>query len=160
MSRINKKSGVKRVMSVYAVDKHDLTVYPEGLNDYQSIEEWRTYENTEFDAEENNRRAVEGIKRLFGLSSKVWMIKFNDGETVSELDPNERITNFMFDFAVIGLSEDDIKWLHYYIMKYRFTKIDDPRTDTQWSTRAMLAQVMAGMYIDKHNIKHIQGIWS
>ena len=72
----------------------------------------------------------------------------------------ERIYNFMFDYALTGISKDDQLWIHYYIMKYRFISFDDKRNDQSWATKKMITQMYYGLYLDKNKIAHIRGIWS
>lgn len=162
---------------VYKIDSNDHTVYKDGLDTYNKIQEWENFENSEFESNENHTRTIEGLKKLEKLKNKnglnkIWVYSLNEGFyddensekiTIRELKTGaskERVYNFMFDYALINLSKDDILWIEYFIQKYRFEKIDDPRTLTPWNVRAMISMSRVGLYLDKHKIDYVKGIWS
>lgn len=157
------------------IDAHDLTVYPDGIDTYEKVNEFETYENTEFISEENHKRTILGLRKIQKLNNPdglndIWVMSYNGGfaddenpQPIRQLITGmneERVYNFMFDYAYIGLTKDDVLWIEYYITKYRFNKIDESRSDKSWSLRMMLSQAYLGMYIDKRKIVHIRGIWS
>lgn len=159
---------------IYKIDSNDHTVYKDGLDTYEKIRDWENFENSEFESNENHTRTIKGLKVLQKLNNKnglnkIWVYSLNEGfyddensesVTIRKLKPEERVYNFMFDCAVINLTKDDQLWIEYFIHKYRFEKIDDPRTLTPWNTRAMISLVRVGLYLDKHKIDFVKGIWS
>jgi len=154
------------------IDAHDLTVYPKGIDNYDKLNEFETYNNSEFDSEQNHTNTMKGLQKLKTLNNKngqneVFIVVFNEdtpdepqAKPIRKLDDSERVYNFMFDYALTGLSTDDQLWIHYYIMKYRFISFEDKRSDLVWADKKMLAQVFYGVFMDKNKINHIRGIWS
>ena len=162
-------------MSNSKIDAHDLTVYPDHVKNYDQVQQYETFDNSEFDSEENHKRTIQGLRKLEKLNNKngrndLFIVVFNesssdekDTQPIRQLKTGmdqEQIYNFMFDYALTGLSTDDKLWIHYYIMKYRFISFDDNRNDQSWANKKMLAQVYFGMYLDKTQLAHIRGIWS
>ena len=157
------------------IDAHDLTVYPDGINTYDQVNEFQDYENSEFISESNHNRTIQGLKKLEKYNNQegrndLFIVVMNESSSTEiEAQPirqlitglnQEKIYNFMFDYALTGITEDDKLWIEYFIRKYRFVQIDDSRTEMIWSTRKMLTQAYFGLFIDKRKIMHIQGIWS
>lgn len=156
------------------IDSHDLTVYPDGIENYDQVQQYETYDNSEFDSEENHARTIQGLRKLEKFNNEngrneIFIISFNESGNEIEIQPirklitgmdQEPIYNFMFDYAVTGITQDDEFWIHYHIMKYRNEKIDDDRTDRSWMIRKMLHQIYFGKYLDDHKIAHIRGIFS
>ena len=151
------------------IDSNDLTVYPDGIDNYEKVNDFETYDLREDESESNHTRTVQGLKKLEKIDNEIFIVVFNESSSEEDDKPirqlitgehEEKIYNFMFDYALTGLSQDDQLWLEYYIRKYRFVSFDDNRTDLLWSTRKMMAQVYFGAFIDKRKIAHIRGIWS
>ncbi len=157
------------------IDSHDLTVYPQGIETYDQVNDFETFDNSEFDSEANHARTIQGLRKLEKLNNKngrndIFIVVWNesssdeaDTQPIRQLKTGmnqEEIYNFMFDYALTGISQDDQLWIQYYIMKYRFVSFDDNRSDQSWANKKMLAQVYYGMYVDKNKLAHIRGIWS
>jgi hypothetical protein len=112
---------------------------------------------------------MQGLKKLEKLGNDVFIVVFNESSSEKDDEPirqlktgneAEPVYNFMFDYALTGLSQDDKLWIEYYIRKYRFVSFDDNRTDLSWATSKMLCQTYFGAFIDKRKLAHIRGIWS
>ena len=151
------------------IDSHDLTVYPDGIDNYEKVNDFETFDLREDEADINHSRTVQGLKKLEKIDNDIFIVVFNESSSDPDNEPirqlitgehEEKIYNFMFDYAFAGLSKDDQLWLEYYIRKYRFVSFDDNRTDLLWATRKMMAQVYYGAFIDKRKLAHIRGIWS
>ena len=162
-------------MTKSEIDAHDLTVYPDHVKNYDQVQEFETYDLREDESEQNHARTIQGLRKLEKFNNEngrndIFIVVFNesaigekDTQPIRQLKTGmdqEQIYNFMFDYALTGISKDDQLWIHYYIMKYRFISIEDKRSEQTWFNKKAIAQVYFGLYLDKNKIPHIRGIWS
>ena len=134
--------------------KTDLTTIPDGV-EKKDFEDWKTYDNTEFRAHENHSESWNDVDKLKNqFKEEVYLITMNSDESDpksavrKESDEEKRYT-FAFDYAVTNIDDDSLKWINYFIQKYRNCKIDDPRTNINWNARAMLYMTLITCIIEK-----------
>ncbi len=132
----------------------NLTTMPEGV-EKENYQDWATYDNTEFRADENYEESWGDVDKLKSQFKKeVYLISHNTHEgdpkpaIRKESDEKKRYT-FAFDYAVTDIDEDSLKWIEYFIQKHRNCKIDDPRTDIPWNSRTMLYVTLVSCIIEK-----------
>ena len=148
--------------------KHNnLTTFPEGIKTEEGFQEFVMYENTEFRAEQNYQECWSDVNRLKAkFNEEVYLVSLNEGSIDNKDEPKplrresqeKKRYTFAFDYAITKLSKDDLLWLHYYIMKYRNTMIDDPRTKLAWNIRASISLARVELEIKEH--PHIVGHFS
>lgn len=145
---------------------NNYTTFPEGIKTQEEFTDWCDYENSEFRAEQNHKECwgdVDKLKSMFP-GNEVYLVSINSGRDHDRPLPcrkeseEARRYTFAFDYAVTGISDDDLAWMWYYIMRYRNEQIDDPRTDIPWNTRVSIWLVRVGIIIEKY--PHVQSHFS
>jgi hypothetical protein len=121
----------------------------------KDFEDWRTYDNTEFRADENFTESWADVDKLkTQFKKEVYLITINSDSSDSqpavrkESEEEKRYT-FAFDYAVTEIDDDSLKWIEYFIQKHRNNKIDDPRTKIPWNARTMIYLSLVSCVIEK-----------
>ncbi|MGH7885664.1 MAG: hypothetical protein ACRENO_08230 [Thermodesulfobacteriota bacterium] len=133
---------------------NNLTTMPEGV-EKKDYNEWAKYDNTEFRADENFKECWDDVDKLKNkFKNEVYLISTNSYESDprpvyrKESDEKKRYT-FAFDYAVTNIDEDSLKWIEFYVNKFRNCKVDDTRTSIGYSGRCMIYLTIASCIIEK-----------
>lgn len=97
---------------------NDYTGLPEDVNSWEEFEDWLTYDNSEFIADQNFIecwRDVDNLKEVFG---EIYLINLNSGDSVRPEKNTSRYC-FGFDFAIANTKPLDREILRHLIYNYR-----------------------------------------
>lgn len=98
--------------------KNDYTSLPNEVKNWKQYEEWITYDNSEFRADQNFKECwddVDNLKKKFG---EIYLINLNNGESV-RLEKNAARYSFGFDLAIANTTPEDRMIIRHLIYKYR-----------------------------------------
>ena len=129
-------------MSQELKEANNYTALPSDLKSWNEYEEWLTYDNSEFIADQNFKECwndVDNLKKKFG---EIYLINLNSGESVRP-EINAARYSFGFDLAIANSKPEDRIILRHLIYKYR--NLDGEFT----SNKAMTKLVPALEFIKK-----------
>ena len=98
--------------------KNDFTSLPSDVKNWKQYEEWLTYDNSEFRADQNFKECwadVDNLKKKFG---EIYLINLNSGDSV-RTEKNAARYCFGFDLAIANTTPEDRIIIRHLIYKYR-----------------------------------------
>lgn len=98
--------------------ENDYTSLPGDVKNWKQYEEWITYDNSEFRADQNFKECwqdVDNLKKKFG---EVYLINLNSGKAVRPEKNAERYT-FGFDLAIANTTPENREIIRHLIFEYR-----------------------------------------
>ena len=98
--------------------KNDYSSLPSDVKSWKDFEDWVTYDNTEFRADDNFKECwgdVDNLKKKFG---EIYLINLNRGDAVRPEKKADRYC-FGFDLAIANSTPEDREILRHLINQYR-----------------------------------------
>ena len=109
--------------------KNNYTSLPQGVNDWNAYEEWITYDNTEFIADQNFAECWGDVDRLKEKFGNVSLININSGPAIRPEAEAKRYC-FGFDYAIACITDAQKRKLKRLIDAYRNPGIPKQRKTT------------------------------
>lgn len=98
--------------------KNDYTGLPSDVLNWKDYDDWVTYDNSEFRADENFKECwqdVDNIKNKFG---EIYLINLNTGDAVRPEKTADRYC-FGFDLAIANSTPEDREIIRHLVHEYR-----------------------------------------
>lgn len=98
--------------------ENDYSSLPSDVKSWKDFEDWITYDNTEFRADDNFKECwgdVDNLKKKFG---EIHLINLNTGDAVRPEKKSDRYC-FGFDLAIANSTPEDREILRHLINQYR-----------------------------------------
>lgn len=132
---------------------NDYTSLPNvyGLKSWNDYEEWETYDNTEFRADENFKECWGDVDKLKEKFGEVHLININSGDRIRPEEGARRYC-FGFDYAIAGSTDEERRRIKKFADNYR-----NIGHDGSWTTaKAIKAIVPLMVEIEKypHIVSH------
>ena len=99
-------------------DPNNFTSLPSAVKSWNDFEDWLTYDNSEFRADQNFKECWQDVDNLKEKFGEIYLINLNYGESVRPEKNSKRYT-FGFDLAIAKTTPEDREVIRHLIYEYR-----------------------------------------
>lgn len=143
---VNDPRAVKR-------DSLDYTSLPTDVKSWNDYEDWLTYDNSEFRADQNFNECWGDVDRLKEKFGEVWLININYGDRIRP-EQGEKRYCFGFDYAIAGATEKQRRKIKRLADNYR-----NLGCSGEWTSEKAIKSIIPLMELIK-SVPHVEGHFS